>query len=143
MADSSAGGRVSVVGTIPTKKQTKMKLKSILCSLLALGLVIGTVTTVVAADKKSKLEAKAKISKAAAQKTALAKVPGGKVKDAELEEENGKLVWSFDIATAGSKDITEVQVDAVTGEVVSVAKETPADQEKEKKDKEKEKQEKK
>ena len=120
-----------------------MKLKTILCSLLALGLVIGTVTTVVAADKKSKLEAKAKISKAAAQKTALAKVPGGKVKDAELEEENGKLVWSFDIATAGSKDITEVQVDAVTGEVVSVAKETPEDQEKEKKDKEKEKQEKK
>ena len=116
-----------------------MKLKTSLCSLLALGLMLGTITTVVAADKKSKLEAKAKVSKAAAQKTALAKVPGGKVTDAELEEENGKLVWSFDIATTNSKDITEVQVDAVTGEIVSVAKETPKDQEKEKRDKAKEK----
>jgi len=38
-----------------------------------------------------------------------------------------KTVWSFDIATPHSKDITEVQVNAVTGEIVSVEKETPAD----------------
>ena len=38
----------------------------------------------------------------------------------------------------GSKNITEVQVSALTGEVVSVEIETPAQQEKEKKDKEKE-----
>ena len=67
------------------------------------------------------------------KKIALAKVPQGKIKEAELEEENGKLVWSFDIATPHSKDITEVQVNAVTGEIVSVEKETPTDQKKEKK----------
>jgi hypothetical protein len=33
-------------------------------------------------------------------------------------------VWSFDIATPGTAEITEVQVDAVTGRVVSVEKET-------------------
>ena len=60
-------------------------------------------------------------------------MPQGKIKEAELEEENGKLVWSFDITTPHSKAITEVQVNAVTGEIVSVEKETPADQKKEKK----------
>src|SRR5690349_17531745 len=60
-------------------------------------------------------------------------LPQGEIKEAELEEENGKLVWSFDIAMPHPKDITEVQVNAVTGEIVSVEKETPADQKKEKK----------
>jgi uncharacterized membrane protein YkoI len=118
-----------------------MKAKTLLCSLLTIGLLVGGATyTAKAADKaKSKLEAKAKITKAEAKKIALAKVPKGKVKAAELEEEKGKLIWSFDIATPGTKDITEVHVDAVTGEVVSIEKETPADQKKEKKEKEDEK----
>ena len=42
------------------------------------------------------------------------------------------MIWSFDIATPGSKDITEVAVNAITGEVVSMDKETPEDQAKEK-----------
>ena len=44
------------------------------------------------------------------------------------------MLWSFDIATPGTKDITEVQVDAMTGAVLDIAKETVADQEKEKKE---------
>jgi uncharacterized membrane protein YkoI len=107
-----------------------MKLKIIICSALAASLVAALLATPALA--KDKLEAKARVSKAAAMKTALAKVPGGKVKEGELEEENGKLIWSFDIATKGSKDITEVAVDAITGEIVAVATETPADQAKEK-----------
>jgi uncharacterized membrane protein YkoI len=74
---------------------------------------------------------KAKIERAAAEKTALARVPGGQVKEAELETENGKLVWSFDIAQPTSPNIVEVQVDAMTGQVVAMATETPADQAKE------------
>jgi uncharacterized membrane protein YkoI len=74
--------------------------------------------------KESELQKEAKVTKEQATTTALAKVPGGTVKEAELEREHGKLVWSFDIATPGSKDITEVQVDAKTGEVVSQVKES-------------------
>ena len=114
-------------------------MKQILTSLLVLGLMAGASFNATAKEKKSKLEAKAKISKADALKTAQVKVPTGKVIDSELEEENGKLVWSFDFALPGTKDITEVQVDAVTGEIVSVEIETPAQQEKEKKEKEQEK----
>jgi len=111
-----------------------MKLKSIFTCLLTCGLAIGLLNApLLAKDKNSKLEAKAKITRAEAKKIALAKVPNGKIKEAELEEENGKLVWSFDIGIPHSKDITEVQVNAMTGEIVSVEKETPGDQKKEKK----------
>lgn len=73
----------------------------------------------------------AKISKSQAEKTALGKVPHGKIQAAELEREHGKLVWSFDISTSGTKNITEVQVDAKSGAVVSSKIETPKDQAKE------------
>ena len=66
------------------------------------------------------------IERAAAEKTALERVPGGRVKEGELEHEHGKLVWSFDIEQKGSPDIVEVQVDANTGMVVAVEHETPA-----------------
>ena len=56
--------------------------------------------------------------------TALAKVPNGTIKESELEKEHGKLVWSFDISVRDSKDLTEVQVDANSGKVVSVEKES-------------------
>jgi len=79
-----------------------------------------------AKDKENaKLAAKAKITREAAEKTALEKVPNGKVKDAELEEEKGKLIWSFDLSTPGTKNTTEVNVDAITGSIVSVDVETP------------------
>ena len=73
----------------------------------------------------------AKVTKETAQQTALAKVPKGTTKEAELEKEHGKLQWSFDITTPDSKEITEVNVDAVTGEVISVDKESAADEAKE------------
>jgi len=84
------------------------------------------------------LAAKAKITKAEAEKIALAQVKNGTVKESDLEEEDGTLVWCVDITTRDSKEITEVLVDAQTGKVVSQKKETPGDQQKGKKDGEKE-----
>ena len=77
-------------------------------------------------ETEKELKAEAKIEKAAATKTALAEVPGGKVKSSELERENGRLVYSFDISSKGKTGIDEVQVDAITGAVVSKTHETPA-----------------
>jgi uncharacterized membrane protein YkoI len=79
-------------------------------------------------NRQARLMSGAKVSKEDAQKTALAKVPNGTVKDGELEKEHGKLIWSFDITSPDSKDITEVEVDAVTGAVLAVAKELAEDQ---------------
>lgn len=72
-----------------------------------------------AQDKPTeKLLAKAKVTRVEAEKTALAAVPNATVKAAELEEEDGGLRWSFDLKTPGTKKITEVGVDAVTGKIV-------------------------
>lgn len=89
-----------------------------------------------AKESQAQLMAEAKVSRADAERTALAKVPNGTIKEGELEREKGKLIWSFDIATPGTKDITEVNVDAVSGEVVAMDKESAKDEAKEaKKDK--------
>lgn len=74
------------------------------------------------------LKAQARVSEHEAGETALAKVPGGTIKDGELEREHGKLIWSFDIAKPKTKSITEVQVDAVTGKIVSTKLESVKDQ---------------
>jgi len=74
--------------------------------------------------KQAKLAAEARVSQDAAEKTALAKVPNGTIKESEIEKEHGKLIWSFDVTTPVTKDITEVNVDAMTGDVVSVEKES-------------------
>jgi uncharacterized membrane protein YkoI len=55
-------------------------------------------------------------------------VPGGKTISGKLEKEKGRQVWSFDISMPGSRNITEVWVDARTGAVVATTIETPAEQ---------------
>ena len=109
-----------------------MKTRALTRSLLTLGLLAAcSVPTLAAAEEWQTLKAQAKVTEAKAQKTALAKVPGGLIKSSELERERGKLIWSFDIAVPKSRNVTEVQVDAKTGKVVSTQIETPADQAKE------------
>jgi uncharacterized membrane protein YkoI len=125
-------------------KQTanaNMRIKSIICSAVTIGLLAGGLTACTTEKeegkegKEAKLETQAKITKAQAEKIALDKVPGGTIKEGEIEKEKGKLLWSFDIATPGTKDITEVQVDAMTGAIIDISKETATEQEKEKKEK--------
>jgi hypothetical protein len=91
---------------------------------LSLSLALGSA----AAETQAHLKAHAKITQDEAARTALAIVLGGKIKSAELEKEHGKLIWSFDISMPRSKNITEVQVDAKTGSIVSTQVETPKDQ---------------
>ena len=120
-----------------------MKIKSIIYSVVALGLLAGGLTACMTDKEKgkegekaaaAKLETQAKISKAEAQKIALDRIPDGAIKEGEIEKEKGKLIWSFDITTPNTKDITEVQVDAMTGAVIDVSKESVADQQKEEKE---------
>jgi hypothetical protein len=70
----------------------------------------------------------AAVPRAKAEATALARVKGGKITEGELEKEDGKLVWSFDISQPGTKDIKEIQVDAKTGAIVSEETESAEDE---------------
>ena len=76
-----------------------------------------------------KPQQKPKLSMEQAQKIALEKEPG-KIESKELEKEQGKLIYSFDIRTATG--LHEVIVDAMTGNVIADKVETPADEAKEK-----------
>jgi hypothetical protein len=49
----------------------------------------------------------------------------------ELEREKGKLIYSYDIKVTRKSGIEEVSVDAMTGKVLSVEHETPAQERKE------------
>lgn len=113
-----------------------MKTKSLLILTLAAAGVFACLTadTIMAKDKapSKELLAKAKVTRAKAEKTALAAVPNSTVKDAELEEEDGGLRWSFDLTTPGSKKITEVGVDAITGKIIENKVESEKDEAKEK-----------
>jgi uncharacterized membrane protein YkoI len=125
-----AGG--TSVGLQIQIRKTKM---NIVRTALTMLLAIGVASCATDERKEGKLQAEAKVSRAQAEKIALAKVPGGTIKEGEIEKEKGKIVWSFDIATPGTADITEVQVDALNGEVVAIEKESPAQQAKEKREK--------
>jgi hypothetical protein len=72
--------------------------------------------------KPTELPALAKISFQQATAAALKVAPGGVLK-AELEVEDGNLMYSFEIVGA-DKTITEVEIDAGNGQVLGTEKET-------------------
>lgn len=78
---------------------------------------------------EEELAAMAKVSEDDARKAALASLKDASkatVEDAELEVENGCLVFSFDVAIKGKSGIEEIQVDAGAGKVLSSKHESPA-----------------
>lgn len=113
----------------------KTLIRIVIAGFLAIGLCLAAGAQP-QTPRKSKIPAElkkdAKISIESARATALKKVPG-EIQEEELEKENGKLVYSFDIRATGQKDITEVQVSATDGTIVSVEKENAASEAKEKK----------
>ena len=84
-----------------------------------------------AVETQADLQKEAKISMSKAKSIALKKVPHGVVQSSELERENKKLIYSFDVKN--NSGITEVNVDALNGKVVDVHHESPAKEAAEKK----------
>ena len=108
------------------------KLTAIVAASMLTAAILALSTGCVSHRSQAELHAKAKVTQEQAEQIALRKAPGGTIKESTLEEEHGKIVWSFDIAVPGARDITEVQVDAVNGELVSVENESPGQEAKEK-----------
>jgi uncharacterized membrane protein YkoI len=126
-----------------------MKLKNLLPSLLLGGLIAISLTACETEHDSehegkegkmsdSQLKAAAKLSEADARQVVMAKLPNATIKEAELEKEHGKIIWSFDI-TVPDKSVTEVNVNAVTGELVNMEKEDAKAEAKEKDDEKNEK----
>ena len=82
-------------------------------------------------DLPDSLAKQANVTEDVAAAAAQARVPKGKIQGVELERENKKLIYSYDIKTAGKSGIDEVHVDAMTGKVISFEHESPAAEQKE------------
>lgn len=63
-----------------------------------------------------------------AASVALRTVPGSVIEKMELEHEDGKFIYSYDLKTPGKAGIDEIHIDAMTGVVVKRVHETPADE---------------
>ena len=81
--------------------------------------------------KSTDLPALAKVSFQQALTAALAATPGSVIK-AELEVEDGNLMYSFEIV-GPDKKITEVEIDAGNGKVLAIDKDDARDEKPEKK----------
>ncbi len=101
---------------------TNYRTATILCALFI------STDTLWAGAAKGSLIKEASVTRSEAEHIALSQVRDGKIHSAELEKEHGKLIWSFDISRPGTKNITELQVDAKSGKIVSTQTETPKDQ---------------
>ena len=77
-------------------------------------------------DLPATLVKEAKVSEPEAAAAALKAVPNGKIQKMELEKEDGKFIYSYDLKVAGKSGVEEVHIDAMTGAVVSNVHETPA-----------------
>lgn len=82
-------------------------------------------------DIPARLAKQARVSEADAAKVAMASVPNGRIAAVELEDEGGKLLYSYDFKVAGKTGIDEVHVDAKTGKLLTKEHETPAAEQKE------------
>ncbi len=80
-------------------------------------------TRVTIKEETPGLMARAKVAGDSAIVLARKAVPKGRISAAEIEEENGKLIYSFDLRVPGQPGIFEVNVDAVTGQVAPVERE--------------------
>ncbi len=76
-------------------------------------------------ETQAELQKEAKMTMADARAMALKTVPGAAIQAGEIEREGGKLIYSFDMKLAGKAGIDEVNIDAMTSQLVSHQHETP------------------
>jgi uncharacterized membrane protein YkoI len=113
--------------------------RSIMQTLFAAGAIAAASTTLSAQgqgstykrDLPADLVKQATVSEANAAATVAARLPKGRIQAVELEEEDGLLIYSYEVKIPGRSGIEEVNVNARTGAVVSTEHETPASERKE------------
>ena len=82
-------------------------------------------------DLPPALSKEATVSEANAAKTAEERVKNGRIEAVELENERGKLIYSYELKVPGKAGVEEVNVDARTGKVMSAEHESMKTEKKE------------
>jgi hypothetical protein len=117
------------ISEYPPRRCVAARLLSVVIVTFALS-TIGTAQTASAParmkeDKPGQL-AMARIAPDSARAIARARVPAAQIAEEGIEMEGGKLVYSFDMKTRGRRGIDEVLIDAMSGAIISVEHEGPA-----------------
>ncbi len=76
-------------------------------------------------ETQAELQKEATMTMADARAMALTTKPNATIQDGEIEREGGKLIYSFDMKVAGNSGIDEVNIDAMSGKLISNQHETP------------------
>ncbi len=108
--------------------------RSIIQTLIAAGAIAAASTTLAAQgqtptykrDLPAKLVKQAAVSEANAARTVAARLPNGRIQAVELENEGGRLIYSYEVKIPGRSGIEEINVNAKTGAVVNTEHESPA-----------------
>ena len=127
---AGAAGKQPMAFDLPFKREIMRECIRILALLLTTGTVAGcsrppinpATGDAIVTEETAGLLRQAAIGPDSATRLAKATVPG-RITKAELEREDGVLLYSFDIEVAGESGITEVHVDAATGAIISNEKE--------------------
>ena len=82
-------------------------------------------------DVPDALVKRAKITEQAAAAMAQKRVPTGTIQGVELEQEKGRLIYSYELKVPGKSGLEEVNIDAMDGKVVAVEHESAAAEQKE------------
>jgi uncharacterized membrane protein YkoI len=81
---------------------------------------------------KGSLIKQASVTRSEAGNIALSQVQDGKILHTDLRKEHGKIIWFFDVSRPHTKNITVVQVDAKSGNILSLSAHPPTHQSQEK-----------
>ncbi|MGH9811202.1 MAG: PepSY domain-containing protein [Terriglobia bacterium] len=108
--------------------------RSIMQTVIAAGAITFAASTLAAQgttptykrDLPAKLVKQAAVSEANAAKTVMAQLPSGRIQAVELENEGGRLIYSYEVKVPGHSGIEEINVNAKTGVVVNTEHESPA-----------------
>jgi len=90
---------------------------------MKLAITILAMTLAVSSGLASK-KPHARVTRERATKIVLEQLKDAVIEGSELEKEEGKLIWSFDLKVGGATK--EVWVDAKTGKVIKIEEESPA-----------------
>lgn len=102
--------------------------------ILALALLAGSAavthaqTATAMKEEKPGLLKQATVTPDSARRLALALVPTGHIESEEIEVEEGRLAYSFDIAVSGRPGVEEILIDARTGALISREHEMPEEE---------------
>jgi uncharacterized membrane protein YkoI len=119
----------------PTHQEESMRTtRSAIFAFLAVAIPAAAAGAQAPAHRHQKVETQAELQKEAhmtmtdARAMALKAVPNATIQAGEIEREGGKLIYSFDMKVPGKSGIDEVNIDAMTGTLVSKQHETPKDE---------------